>query len=298
MLPSVRLKKALVSAPQAHAIGVSGFATHPLAAQHRDEVLAFLAERPLYTIIMAGLIGDNGLASPLNRGTFHAYRDGAGSLEGVALIGYNTLIEARTESALEALAHLAQRCPTAHMILGERDSVQGFWSYYAPAGQAARFACRELLFEQRLPTEVHQAVRGLRQGTRADLSLVVPVHAEMAFAESGVDPLEVDAIGFRQRYARRIEQRRVWVWVEKGRLLFKADIIAETPEIIYLEGVYVAPEERSKGYGSRCLLELGRTLLARTRSICLLVNEQDRGTQTFYHRTGYKLCGYYDTIFL
>ncbi len=42
----------------------------PINNSHTSEVLAFLNERPLYTVVMSGLIRDNGPESPLNRGTF------------------------------------------------------------------------------------------------------------------------------------------------------------------------------------------------------------------------------------
>ena len=120
----------------------------------------------------------------------------------------------------------------------------------------------------------------------------------MADEESRVHPLTTDPEGFRRRLARRVEQGRVWVWVENGRLMFKVDIIAETKDVVYLEGVYVAPQERGKGYGRRCMSQLGRTLLFHTNSICLLVNEQNKAAHNFYRRVGYKLRARYDTIFL
>ncbi len=278
-------------------------ATSPLTVssldgEHQLEVLAFLAERPLHTVFMASLIRDNGLVSPLNRGTFHACRNEQGQLEGVALIGHATLTETRSEAALQAFARLAQDCPRAHVIVGEQDRIERFWSYYAEAGQTPRLLCRELLFEQRWPVEVREGVGGLRLATLDDLELVMPVQAQMAFEESGVNPMETDGVGFRLRCARRIEQGRVWVWVESGQLIFKADIIAETPEVSYVEGVYVNPSERGRGYGLRCISQLGRTLLARTGSVCLLVNEQNLEAQAFYRKAGYKLRSCYDTIFL
>jgi predicted GNAT family acetyltransferase len=267
-------------------------------AAQKAEVLDFLSERPLHTVFMASLIRDNGLVSPLNRGTFYACRNEVHQLEGVALIGHATILETRTEAALQAFAELAQSVKHKHLIIGEQEKIERFWHYYAGAGQDARLLCRESLFEQRWPVEVREAVRGLRRATLDDLELVMPVQARMAFEESGVNPMEVDPTGFRLRCARRIEQGRVWVWVENGRLIFKADIISETPQVSYLEGVYVTPEERGKGYGLRCVSQLGRTLLARTESICLLVNEKNRETQDFYRKAGYKLRSCYDTIFL
>src|ERR687889_353021 len=53
----------------------------PLRKRHAAEVLAFLAERPLHTIGMAGYIRENGVESPLNRGTFYAARNALGRLE-------------------------------------------------------------------------------------------------------------------------------------------------------------------------------------------------------------------------
>ena len=265
---------------------------------HTDEVLAFLDERPAHTFMMGGLIRDNGPVSPLNRGTFYACRDSAGRLEGVTLIGEITMLEARTEAALAAFARQTHSAPDIYMIIGEQEQVGGFWHHYAEAGQAMRLFCRELLFELRHPVEVQDPVPGLRLATPDDLEQLMVVHAEMALDESGVNPLEVDPQGFRRRCARRVEQGRSWVYTEGGRLIFKADIISETPEVTYLEGVYVNPEARGRGYGARCLSQLSRHLLTRARSVCVLVNERNGAAQALYRKSLYKLGGVYDTVFL
>ena len=269
-----------------------------LGSGHEAEVLHFLAERPVHTVYMTGLIRDNGLVSPLNRGTFYGCRNTAGELEGVALIGHATLIDTNSEAALAAFAKVTQEYAGANMIMGEQEKMERFWEYYSESGQTPRLACRELLLEQRWPIQVQEAVPALRIATIEDLDLIVPVHAQMAFDESGVNPLDVNPEGFRQRCARRIEQGRVWIWVEAGRLLFKADIVADTPEMVYLEGIYVNPEERGKGYGLRCMAQIGQSLLKRAGGVCLLVNERNLKAHALYRKAGYRLRGYYDTIFL
>ncbi|HWS98644.1 MAG TPA: GNAT family N-acetyltransferase [Pyrinomonadaceae bacterium] len=271
---------------------------HPLTDRDESEVLTFLAERPLHTVVMAGHIRDNGMESPLNRGTFHAARDGRSRLEGVALIGHATLVESRSEAALAAFARLAQSCQTAHLMMGEQEKIERFWCYYASPGQRPRRVCRELLMEQRWPVEALEPVARLRHATLADLGPVMHVQAEMAQSESGVNPLEADPEGFRLRCARRVEQGRVWVWTEGGQLIFKADVISDTPEVIYLEGVHVDARVRGLGYGARCVSQLSRTLLARTNALCVLVNEQSQRARSFFERAGYKLRDYYDTVFL
>lgn len=273
------------------------FRLQPLSAGQEAEVLAFLARRPVHTVVMAGLVRDNGLVSPQNRGSFYACRGEAGRLEGVALIGHVTLVETDSDPALEAFAGLAQEYGRAHVILGEREKVSRFWKHYAPAGQPMRSACRELLLEQRWPVEAREPV-SLRPATPGDLAQVAPVHAQLAYEESGVNPLERDPEGFRRRCARRIEQGRTWVCVEGGRLVFKADIVSDTPEAVYVEGIWVSPAERGKGYGLRCMSQLARTLLARSRSICILVNERNERALSLYRKSGLRLSGHYDTIFL
>ncbi len=269
-----------------------------LATKHKHEVLAFLAARPLHTVIMAGWIRDHGLVSPLHRGTFYGYRNVAGQLEGVALIGHATMFEARTDAALTALARFAQRCPNAHMLLAPSEQVQSFWQQYCTGGQPMRLACRELVFVQRRPVIVAEPVPQLRPAALADLELIVPVHAQMAYEESGVNPLDRDAEGFRRRCARRIEQGRTWVLIEHDQLLFKADVIAETPELVYLEGVWVCPAARGKGQGLRCLSQLTKTLLKHAPAVSLFVNEQNVQAHAFYQRAGFALHGHFDTIFL
>lgn len=276
-----------------------GVTTCALVESEREEVLAFLAERPVHTVCMAGLIRDNGVESAHNRGTFYGCRNSEGRLEGVALVGHATLLDARTRRAYSEFALAAQVSTHTHMILGESDAVEEFWNHYADAGQRMRRACRELLFELTKPIEDVCEIEGMRPATAEDLDLVAPVHAGLAEAESGVNPLDVDPEGFRARCLRRIEHGRVWVVVSAdGRLLFKADVQAETPEVVYLEGIYIHPAERGTGVGRRCLKQLSRHLLLRARRVCLLVNEENERAHSFYRICGFKLRGLYDTIFL
>jgi hypothetical protein len=263
-----------------------------------SEVLEFLAQRPIHTVAMMSLIRDNGVVSPLNRGTFYGCRDLNGGLEGVALVGHATLMETVSDRALAALAQVAQQCSNTHMIMGETERVADFWGHYAAAGRQHRLACREWLFELSWPLEAREAFHNLRRATAAELELVMPVQAELALAESGVDPLLVDPQGFSDRCLRRIEQGRTWVVVEDGKLIFKADVISRTPEVSYLEGIWMCEDRRANGSGLRFMSELMRSLLEDTKSICLLVNETNKLAHNFYRKCGFHFRATYETIFL
>lgn len=269
-----------------------------LTDEHEAETLKFLAVRPIHTVFMAGLILDNGVASPFNRGTFYGCRNREGLLEGVALIGHATIIETESQGCIEQFARFARNCSPTHLIRGEQDKVESFWNYYSDGEHHARLICREFLMKrQTIPTNV-ETVPGLRQATHSDLEIIVAVNAAMARRENGINPLAKDGIGFYERAARRIRQGRSWVLIENNQLVFKTDIIAQTPQAAYVEGVYVAPEKRSKGYGLRCVSQLAEYLLMRVGSVCLTVNEKFPEALAFYKRAGFDIASHYDTIYL
>ena len=293
---------AILRVPQAAAgipIGMANDLTpYRLTNEDQVEVLEFLRERPLQTAVMSGLIIDNGIKSTLNRGSFYGCRNAAGSIQAVALIGHAIFLEARCDQSLRELARFAQGFGRTHMIMGEQKMVERFWASYAKGGQVLRHFGREILLElNQVPPDL-AAVTALRIADSDDLSLIVPTHAAMALEESGVNPLEKDPEGFRTRCSRRIEQGRTWVLIEDGELIFKADIIVDTPEVIYVEGVCVHPERRRQGIGSRCMSLLSSQLLQRTKSITVLVNQQRRGALRFFQNLGFVARGNYDTAFL
>jgi ribosomal protein S18 acetylase RimI-like enzyme len=272
-------------------------AVTPLVARDEAEVLEFLAQRPIHTVAMMSMITDNGIVSPLNRGTFYGCRDCNGQLEGVALIGHATLLETVSDRALRALAEVARDCSFTHMIMGEKERVIDFWEYYIDAGVQRRLVCREWLYELRWPIVVSEPI-GLKLATKAELEDVMPIQAELAYEESGVNPMIVDPEGFRRRCLRRIEMGRTWVLIENGELIFKADVISQTSEVIYIEGVWVKEDRRNDGTGIRCMNQLSQALLQQSKSICLLVNETNKQAQQFYSKCGFLFRSTYETIFL
>jgi hypothetical protein len=261
------------------------------------EVVEFLSARPLHTVFMMGLIRDNGMLSPQNRGSFYGSRNYSGQLEAVALIGHATMVEAHTENALISFARVARNCRGVHLIRGEEESTKVFWTYYTGGGSEPRSVAHEHLYELTEPVQPVEDV-DFRPATMADMEKVVAVNSAMAQEEGGSNPLKRDPSGFRNRTARRIEQDRVWVLLDQNRLIFKADVVSQTSKATYLEGIYVHPEERRKGHGLRCLTKLSSLLLNDTRSICLTVNDRNKNAVALYEKVGFKFHSNYETIYL
>lgn len=270
-----------------------------LIAENTAEVLDFLSERPVHTVVMSSFIADNGIVSDLNRGKFHGYRNSLGRLEGVALIGHSTLVEARTPDALAALAQTARKSETPiHLIMSGDDDAAAFWKYLCGGQSEPRLTCTEALFEVSFPFAVQRSEWQVENATMQNLLQVAEAQAEVAFMESGVDPMAKDREGFLNRVARRIEQNRVFVVMDGEKLVFKADIIAEASGGVYLEGIYVAPNYRSKSVGSKCLASLTLQLLDRAEHICMLSNVDFTSAHRSFERAGYRRSGQCTTLFV
>ena len=262
------------------------------------EALRFLGERPIHTVFIATLIRDNGAVSPNNRGIFYVCRNQSKKIEGIALIGHATIVEARTDYAVAAFAQLAAHSQHAYLIRGERHTVETFWQHYSEEGQLARLVCREMLFEKTEQTLQFEPVPDLRPATLQEVEQVAAINALLASEEGGSNPLQRDPVGFRARLQRRIQQQRIWIWMRDGKPIFKADIVGDTPEMTYLEGIHVHPDERKKGYGKRCLLQLSSILARPGRSVCLTINERRANAVAFYVRAGFDYHSEYETIYL
>lgn len=270
-----------------------------LTEADREEAMTFLAVRPVHTVVMMSFINDNGLQSELNRGKFFGYRNAQGQLEGIALIGHSTLIEARSNDALKAFAYTAKTSETPlHLIMSHGTAAESFWQHYSDGLSKPRLTCVERLFEVNFPFMVPKCDREVRPATLEELLPIAEAQAEVAFMECGVDPMQKDREGFLKRVARRIEQGRVFVVFEGDKLVFKADIIAETADVIYLEGVYVASEYRGQGLGSSCLAALSLELLNRVENICLLSNVDFTGAHKSFAKAGYKATDECTTLFV
>ncbi len=271
---------------------------HELKTENTVEVQAFLSIRPVHTVVMSSFIVDNGIESELNRGKFFGYRNAAGQLEGVALIGHATLVEARSDEALRALAVIAQTSETPiHLVMSSGDAANDFWQEMTNGLKQPRLTCTEALFDVSFPFPVRRTDREVKNADMTHLIAVAEAQAEVAFIESGVDPMVRDREGFLKRVARRIEQNRVFVVTEGDEVVFKADIIAETNEVIYLEGVWVNEKYRGHGIGSECLSTLTLMLLDRVEHICMLSNVEFKSAHKSFVKAGFRRTDECTTLF-
>ena len=127
---------------------------------------------------------------------------------------------------------------------------------------------------------------GLRPATVDDLERLLPACAAAHELELGIDPRRRDEDGFRWRVRNQIEEGRSWLWLEDGVVLFKAEASAWTPAAVQVQQVWVDPQARGRGHGSRGLRDLCRLLLETTPVVTLFVRTDNLAAIRLYDSIG------------
>jgi GNAT superfamily N-acetyltransferase len=258
-------------------------------------VCDFLNRQPLRNVVMLSAVGDHGLEDRSHHGSFYGcFRQD--QLIGVALIGRHVMLSGGAESVV-VFANVARLChePELRMVLGEEETVAGFCQIFtqAPCRQAVRQVQPQALYALTQVGGTARKIEGLRRAQLAEQEEVVQVHARDWREQIGTDPLAQDPAGFRQRMRARIERGRVWIVRDESGIAFKTDIVAESDEAIYLEGIWVRPDLRGFGLGRDILKSLCRQLLRQHYAVCLFADADNRRVATFYQKVGFQAIGTY-----
>lgn len=134
-------------------------------------------------------------------------------------------------------------------------------------------------------------LRTARYATLRDLEQLIPACAAMHKEEVGIDPMERDAVGYRERVRELIERQRSVVWIENGRIVAKCEYSAVTPDAVQLMGVWTAPPSRRRGFGRSLLREVCGHLARRGKVVTLFVNDFNRPAIALYEELGFQRIG-------
>ena len=130
-----------------------------------------------------------------------------------------------------------------------------------------------------------------RYSTLRDLDQLLPACAAMHKEEVGIDPLERDAAGYRERVRELIERQRSIILIRDGRIVAKCEFSAVTSEAVQLMGVWTAPQARRRGYGRMLLREVCGHLARRGKVVTLFVNDFNRPAIALYEELGFQRIG-------
>ncbi len=238
------------------------------------DVLAFCSAAPVERVFLED-VARRGL------GRFVATADADGTLSALCHVGANIVPSGPGCGVFAGgLAH-----PDVRMLIGESRAVTELWDAaraQLPSPREDRpdqpvFAIREA------PAPGETA---LRLATLDDVPRLLPACAAAYELELGVDPVARDGDAFRWRTAAQIEERRSWVWLEDGVVRFKAEASAWTGSAVQLQQVWVDPDVRGRGFGSRGLADLIRLLLRTTPVVTLFVRAENAAAIALYEAVG------------
>jgi uncharacterized protein len=130
-----------------------------------------------------------------------------------------------------------------------------------------------------------------RYSVLRDLDPLVPACAAMHREEVGIDPLERDAAGYRERIRELIEKKRSVIRVLDGRIVAKCEYSAVTNEAVQLMGVWTHPHYRRRGLSRELLREVCGHLSRRSKTVTLFVNDFNRPAVELYESLGFRRIG-------
>jgi len=93
-----------------------------------------------------------------------------------------------------------------------------------------------------------------------------------------------------------VERGWSWVWIERGEVLFKAELSAWMPDAVQIQGVYTHPGRRRRGIGTGGLATLCAVLLRETPVCTLYVNHYNAQALRLYDRLGFRKAGDFATV--
>lgn len=192
------------------------------------------------------------------------------------------------------LAKLANRHAS---IVGIKADVETLWEKSQTSFPEPRLVREnQFLFvlENELPVLEESKVRKVEL---SDLDKYVSASVEMFTGEVGLPPL--DLVEYRLRLKSQIEAGNSYAWfASDGRVLFKVDVGSTFNGACQLQGVWLHPELRGRGY-SVALLQMAINQIQNDfcQKITLYVNDFNSAAIALYERLGFKHLGNFRTIF-
>ena len=220
-------------------------------------------------------------------------------LASLVYVGANLVPVGTTPASRAAFADrlrpMPRRCSS---FVGPAEEVLDLWRLLEPAWGPAREVRADqplMTMDQDSKLDVDPFVRVARI---EDLDLVVPACIEMFTEEVGVSPVRGGAgTAYRARIEELVRAGRSFVRIVDGRIQFKAEVGAATPEVCQVQGVWVAPELRGRGLAEPAMA----SVVALTRAtiapvVSLYVNAFNTAALRTYAAVGFRRCGQFATV--
>jgi uncharacterized protein len=269
-----------------------------LDERDRDAVLAICDRDPVMHVFVASRVRALGV-EPSRLGAQIWGHGPGGRLESLCYSGANLVTVAATPDAIAAFADRAlrqgRRCSS---VVGPADEVQALWALLRPRWGPARDV---------RPVQPVMVITGpplvpadplVRRVRMEELDILWPACVAMFTEEVGVSPTIGDGgASYRARLQQLIRAGRAFARIEDGKVIFKAEIGAATPQACQIQGVWVRPEYRGQGIAAP---GMAAVVVESARSIApvvsLYVNDFNTPARAAYRRAGFTDTGRFMSV--
>jgi predicted GNAT family acetyltransferase len=269
-----------------------------LDERDRGAVLAICDRDPVANVFVSSRVRAHGLEPGRLGAQMWGHAPG-GQLESLCYSGANLVPVAATPDAVAAFADRAlrqgRRCSS---VVGPAADIQALWALLRPQWGPAR---------EIRPVQPVMVISGpplvapdplVRQVLPDEIDIMWPACVAMFTEEVGVSPLTGDGgASYRARLEQLIRAGRAYARIEAGRVIFKAEVGAVTPQACQIQGVWVRPEYRGQGLAAPGMAAVA---LDAARSfaplVTLYVNEFNQPARAAYRRAGFTEVGRFRSV--
>jgi predicted GNAT family acetyltransferase len=259
------------------------------------EALAFLRRDPLINVYLISRIVEDRFAAPTQTVEVRHNRD----IVLVASLATNIVLAADpalpadiTETAVAVIAErIVTRMLPVRAIISPASLVEMLWNRLRTRldpPTVVRMNQPVYALRGRLDfPDLHEA----RYSTPADLEALIPACAAMHREEVGIDPMERDAAGYRERVRELVNQKRSVIRVANNLIAAKCEYSAVTSDAVQLMGVWTNPRCRRQGHARALLREVCGHIARRGKTVTLFVNDFNLPAIGLYESMGFQRIG-------
>lgn len=219
------------------------------------------------------------------------------------VVPVQTTAESRS-AFVDRLRRGRRRCAS---ILGPREQVEQMWALIAPEwGQAREVrASQPLCVTSTPPSALGVPLdRRVRRARVHEAELVLPAAEHMFTHEIGYPPYSGSSRAYLAAITTLIRRGHTYIATDVGpdgveRVIFKTDIGSAALGCVQLQGVWLAPELRGRGYAVPLVAAAVEQIMCDVgQLVTLYVNDFNAPARAAYRRVGFVEAGQFMTVLL
>ncbi|MFB7559651.1 GNAT family N-acetyltransferase [Streptomyces brevispora] len=223
-----------------------------------------------------------------------------GRLRSLCYSGANLVPICATPESVRAFADRARRAGRrCSSIVGPAEPTAQLWRLLEPGwGPAREVRANQPLMVTESPAADVVPDPLVRRVRKDEMDVLMPACVAMFTEEVGVSPLTGDGgLLYQARVAELIGAGRSFARIQDGKVVFKAEIGATTSQACQIQGVWVAPEFRGRGYSETGMAAVLRHALSDVAPIVsLYVNDYNMPARKSYRRIGFREVGAFMSV--